>query len=150
MTSEEVKRALVGYCSQYQLLGILEASTPGHRFDFWWIRPSFSKPETAGVEIKVSRADFLSDKKWHHYLPYCEKFYFACPAGLIQESELTPEVGLIWIDADGNASFVKRAKRRPMETENRIKMLMRVIFKLHFKPEIQDEAAHPATTQEGK
>jgi hypothetical protein len=33
------------------------------------------------VEIKVSRADLLGDQKWPDYLDYCDRFYWAVPAG---------------------------------------------------------------------
>lgn len=29
------------------------------------------------VEIKSSLADYRADGKWHHYLPFCDAFYFA-------------------------------------------------------------------------
>src|SRR5690606_10345987 len=28
------------------------------------------------IEVKASKADFLQDKKWRSYLPYCHEFYF--------------------------------------------------------------------------
>jgi hypothetical protein len=33
------------------------------------------------VEIKVSRADLLGDGKWRDYLDYCDRFFWAVPAG---------------------------------------------------------------------
>jgi hypothetical protein len=33
------------------------------------------------VEIKVSRADLLGDQKWIDYLDFCDRFYWAVPAG---------------------------------------------------------------------
>jgi hypothetical protein len=33
------------------------------------------------VEIKVSRADLLGDVKWLDYLGYCDRFFWAVPAG---------------------------------------------------------------------
>ena len=33
------------------------------------------------VEIKVSRADLLGDGKWIDYLDYCDRFFWAVPAG---------------------------------------------------------------------
>ena len=33
------------------------------------------------VEIKVSRADLLGDHKWPDYLDYCDRFFWAVPAG---------------------------------------------------------------------
>jgi hypothetical protein len=38
------------------------------------------------VEIKVSRADLLGDHKWPDYLDYCDRFFWAVPAGF----ELAP------------------------------------------------------------
>lgn len=45
-----------------------------------------------GFEIKVSRADFKRDKKWHLYLKYFNFFYFVTPPGVIRKDELPPEV----------------------------------------------------------
>lgn len=135
MTASEVKSALLQYCANYQLLAVLEASTPARRFDMWWMKPSQRKQDTVGVEIKVSRADFLGDKKWPEYLPYCEKFYFACPAGLIQPDELAKGIGLIWVHEGGAMSIQRGARRRDIPQGNLVQMLCRVIMKLHFKPE---------------
>jgi hypothetical protein len=33
------------------------------------------------VEIKVSRADLMGDRKWVDYLDYCDRFFWAVPAG---------------------------------------------------------------------
>ncbi|WP_426167033.1 MmcB family DNA repair protein [Sandarakinorhabdus sp. DWP1-3-1] len=33
------------------------------------------------VEIKVSLADLRGDRKWAEYLDYCDRFYWAVPAG---------------------------------------------------------------------
>ncbi len=33
------------------------------------------------VEIKVSRADLMADNKWADYLDYCDRFFWAVPAG---------------------------------------------------------------------
>lgn len=56
--------------------------------------------ETRGYEIKVSRADFLADKKWQSYLPYCSWFYFIAPEGIIKPEELPDGVGLMEITVE--------------------------------------------------
>lgn len=38
-------------------------------------------------EIKVSRGDFLQDEKWPEYLPWCNRFLFATPRGLLTGEE---------------------------------------------------------------
>ena len=37
------------------------------------------------VEIKVSRSDLFGDQKWTDYLDYCDRFYWAVPAGFALE-----------------------------------------------------------------
>jgi len=66
-----------------------------------------SKGEIWIVEIKSSPADYLSDHKWHDYMAYCDRFYFAIPPdmdpGLIDEA-----AGLMIGDAWG-AEIVREA-----------------------------------------
>lgn len=55
------------------------------------------------VEVKVSRADLLGDGKWTEYLDYCDRFFWAVPAGfdlkLFDRAELLPDrAGLIVAD----------------------------------------------------
>ena len=47
-----------------------------------------------GFEIKVTRSDFLSDKKWQLYLSYVDYFAFVSPEGVVNPNELPPEIGL--------------------------------------------------------
>jgi len=59
------------------------------------------------VEVKSSRADFLSDSKWPGYLAWCDRFFFAVPEGF-PEALLPPELGLIRADAFG-AEIIREA-----------------------------------------
>ncbi len=66
--------------------------------DVLTIKKSFSNPCPSIYEIKTSRSDFMSDinsGKWHKYLPYCQRFYFAVPRGMIKRSEIPDGAGLI-------------------------------------------------------
>lgn len=54
--------------------------------------------EIVCIEVKSSRADFLSDHKWHDYLDWCDRLYFAVPEGFPEEL-LPAEHGLIRTDA---------------------------------------------------
>lgn len=50
------------------------------------------------VECKSSRIDFVSDRKWSGYLPWCDRFFWAVDAAF--PVELLPlEAGLILADA---------------------------------------------------
>lgn len=67
----------------------------GLRVDVMALGP---KGEIWIVECKSSRADFLSDRKWSGYLPWCDRFYWA--VGRDFDLDLLPEDGGIII-ADG-------------------------------------------------
>ena len=69
------------------------------RPDVFSIRPTLDvercRPWTH--EIKISRADFLSDirsQKWRQYSNFSCRVFFAAPKGLINPVELPPEAGL--------------------------------------------------------
>ena len=68
--------------------------------DFLAMRFSYSKPEIRAYEVKVSQADFDGDvksQKFHKYLPYCDRFYFAIEKGIKWKDRIghLPEVGVI-------------------------------------------------------
>lgn len=80
------------------------------------IKPSWANPCVTIYEVKVSRNDFLRDSKWHEYLDYCHRFYFACPKGLIKKDELPDQrVGLIYINENGTCYTAKAVPLRPVE-----------------------------------
>jgi len=72
------------------------------------IARSYANPMVTGYEIKVSRSDYMQDEKWHHYLKYCNCFYFVCPAGLIDPSELPENIGLYWTSKNGKRLYKKK------------------------------------------
>src|SRR6266704_1287102 len=78
------------------------------RFDAWAMEPSWVRTRCPGYEVKVSRGDYVGDKKWTGYLDYCTEFYFVCPAGLIRPEELPPQVGLLWGTANGGKVYQKK------------------------------------------
>jgi hypothetical protein len=76
--------------------GILEVPLPNGR------RADIMALDGAGritiVEIKCSRADLLGDMKWQDYFDYCDRFYWAVPAGF----DLGPfDSEALWPDRTG-------------------------------------------------
>lgn len=61
------------------------------------------------IEVKVSRGDFLSDKKkpfrQHPQLGVGRNRYYCCPTGLIKKEELPEGWGLIYIDEAGRVKM---------------------------------------------
>ena len=82
------------------------------RMDAWAMKRTWSPITTIGYEIKVSRADFLRDGKWHEYLYHCNHFSFVCPRGLIEADELPEVAGLIWTTKDGTG--LRTIKKAPI------------------------------------
>lgn len=78
------------------------------RLDAWAMEKSWAHPLTIGYEIKVSRSDFLGDNKWHLYLDYCNEFYFVCPQGIINPSEVGESAGLMWVSKNCARVYVKK------------------------------------------
>ena len=69
------------------------------------------------VEIKTSAADLRADRKWPEYGRFCDRFYFAVPAGFSQPL-LPKDAGIIVADRYGGA-VVRRAPPTPMNAATR-------------------------------
>lgn len=94
----DVARGVQRRLASMGFVSVTEFTLPdGGRLDVAALGPS---GELFAVEIKVSKADLLGDRKWRGYLPYCERFYFAVPVGF--DLSLPPEdAGLIVADRFG-------------------------------------------------
>lgn len=72
-----------------------------------------------GVEIKVSRADFLNEmkqpEKSEPVMRYCHRWWLACPKGLVTKDELPPNWGMLELNGGGIlTATVKAAKLSPV------------------------------------
>ena len=76
------------------------------------------------VECKSSVADFRSDAKWEGYLDWCDRFFFAAPAGL-PDDLLPDDHGLMIADGYG-AEIVRRAEKRPLAAARRKAQTQRI------------------------
>ena len=69
--------------------------TPGLRVDLMALGP---KGEVWVIECKSGLVDFRTDRKWHNYLEWCDRFFWAVGADF--PTQLLPqETGLILADA---------------------------------------------------
>ncbi|MEO6582209.1 MAG: MmcB family DNA repair protein [Sphingomicrobium sp.] len=80
------------------------------------------------VEIKVAKADLVSDSKWTDYLDYCDHFYWAVPPYLValleHERYLPGAAGLIVADRY-DAAIMREALHRPLAPARRKAELLR-------------------------
>ncbi|MFN3387362.1 MAG: MmcB family DNA repair protein [Allosphingosinicella sp.] len=84
LVAQDVARGVTRLFFHQDIFAMCEVPLPnGRRADMVGI-------DSAGlitiVEIKVSRADLMGDGKWPDYLDYCDRFFWAVPAGF----DLTP------------------------------------------------------------
>jgi len=81
----------------------------------------FSRRNSYMIEVKVSRADFLRDKK--KYFRYYEEMgvgnlrYYACTRGLIGPLEVPDGWGLIYVSPNGNARQMLAPDRKKANYE---------------------------------
>ena len=79
-----------------------------------------AKGELWVIECKSCRADFMSDGKWHNYLPYCDRFFWAVDCDFPQEL-LPDETGLIIADAY-DAEVIRMAPELKLAAARRQKL----------------------------
>jgi hypothetical protein len=75
------------------------------------------------VEVKSCRADFVADRKWHEYLAYCDRFYFAVSRDFPRDL-LPPGEGLI-VANRFEGEIVREAPIRALGPTRRKAMLIR-------------------------
>ena len=75
------------------------------------------------VEIKVSRADLLCDQKWPEYLDYCDRFFWAVPAGFalepFEEEARGPHLAGLIVADRYDAAVVRDAPLRKLAAARR-------------------------------
>lgn len=107
--TEKIIRRVLERIGGYRSIYIPEFTYGGLRID--GIVINTDKRWIRGFEIKMSRADFLRDEKWHRYSEFCSSLSMVCPAHLIEPKEIPKEFGLLWIRDEHNIEWVKKAKR---------------------------------------
>jgi hypothetical protein len=121
LAARDVARGVTRMFFRQDLFALCEAPLPnGRRADMMAIS---AKGELTIVEIKVSRADLIGDRKWTDYLDYCDRFFWAVPAGF----DLSPfEDGCRGDDCAGlivadryDAEVIRAAPIRPLAAARR-------------------------------
>ena len=117
----EVARGVTRLFCRQDLFAICEVPLPnGRRADMMAID---AKGALTIVEIKVAKSDLLGDGKWTDYLDYCDRFFWAVPAGfdhapIAGEAFLPERTGLIVADRY-DAEIVRAAPHRPLAAARR-------------------------------
>ena len=114
-TTQVVTRGAARLLVALDYAPVAEVCLPnGRRADLMALGP---KGDIVIVEVKSGPQDYLADRKWGEYLPYCDAFYFAVapefPQDLIGE-----DCGLIIADGFGGA-VVRDAPSAPLAPARR-------------------------------
>ena len=135
--SADVKRLLERKHNQDVFVTECKTGSAGSQIlDAWTMKRSWAKQVYTGYEVKVSRGDFLGDDKWTNYLPFCDRFYFVCPHGLIDKGEIGDKSGLMYVSKTGKIlRVVKKAPPIEHDVES-VRILMSYI--LMYRIEICD------------
>ena len=90
---------------------------------------NIKRQEIRIIEVKVSKQDFLRDKKLmdieKSYYKHCHYFYIMCPENIIDINDIPKEYGLLWIDAYDNVIV----KQNPKKNIGRLKTLFKTTLK---------------------
>lgn len=119
--AEAVRRGVTRMFQRHDIPLISEVPLRNaRRADMMGVGP---KGEIIIIEIKCARGDLLGDRKWPDYLEFCDRFYWAVPAGFdhgpLAQAHYAPErCGLIVADA-WDAELVREAAHHPLASARR-------------------------------
>jgi len=121
LAAQDVARGITRLFFRQDLFAMCEVPLPnGRRADMMAI---CGKGLLTIVEIKVSKADLMGDHKWPDYLDYCDRFFWAVPAGFgldpFEEEGFRPDCcGLIVADRY-DAAVIREAPLRKLAAARR-------------------------------
>ncbi len=117
----DVTRGVVRHFIDLGLSPVTEFTLPnGRRADVVGLD---AKGLITAAEVKSCQADFDADQKWHDYMPFCDRFYFAV-AESFPTAVLPEETGLIIADSFG-AATVRPAQDKPLAPARRKALTLR-------------------------
>jgi len=121
LAAQDVARGVTRMFFRQELLALCEVPLPNNR------RADMMAIDAKGmltiVEIKISRADLLGDHKWPDYLDYCDRFFWAVPAGFqlsfFDGGALGPNVSGLIVADRYDAAVVRDAPVRKLAPARR-------------------------------
>ena len=96
--------------------------------DAWGI--DYQTLYTKIIEVKISRADFHSDKYKKYQIintPTAEEIYYLCPSGLIQPEEVGECCGLLWYN-EKTGRLLNKKKAPILKVHIRTKLRILIDF----------------------
>jgi hypothetical protein len=83
------------------------------------------------VEVKSSVADFRTDKKWHKYAQFCNKFLFAMSVEVYDKvkTSIPKGVGVFLVYPSGHVKIKNRAKHAEIDPAIRLNIMTRLAYR---------------------
>jgi hypothetical protein len=121
LPGQRLARGVQRHLRQHDFVSLAEfMPTPGLRVDVIGLGP---RSEIWIVECKSSREDFLTDRKWQGYLPWCDRFFWATDTAFPVEL-LPDETGLMLAD-DFDAEIQRWPEPTPLVASRRKALIQR-------------------------
>ncbi|WOL24353.1 hypothetical protein fHeYen902_007c [Yersinia phage fHe-Yen9-02] len=131
-----ITESIVGYWNKKRYSCHVEFGLIKHgnlRADVWCLN---TKSDIVITEVKSCWQDFNTDKKWHKYLPFAMRVYFAIDETLYAShgDRIIARIeeqgcGLIVVYRLGSARVMRRASRKIMKNETIAKMLIKAAWR---------------------
>jgi len=121
LAAQDVARGVTRLFFRQDVFALCEVPLPnGRRADMVAVD---SRGFLTIVEIKVSRADLLGDQKWFDYLDYCDRFFWAVPAGFsldpFEQDAFEPGLSGLIVADRYDAAIIRDAPMRKMAPARR-------------------------------
>jgi len=92
------------------------------------------------IEVKVSRSDFLADKKKSHRIRPNEDVgqlrSYLCPEGLIRITDLPKDWGLLYIDDNLKIYSVELPSKQLSDLRSELTIISSIMRRIEIKPQI--------------
>jgi len=121
LAAQHVARGVTRLFFRQDLFALCEVPLPnGRRADMMAVD---ARGILTIVEIKVSKADLLGDRKWPEYLDYCDRFFWAVPSGfsldLFDGEALLPDLSGLIVADRYDAAVMREAPTRTLAAARR-------------------------------
>lgn len=114
-------RGVARYLRTLNFNSVLEfVPKSGLRVDVFALGP---KGEIWIIECKSSKADFMSDRKWHGYLEWCDRYFWAVAPDFPTQM-LPDDTGIIFADGYG-AEIIRDAPEHALSAPRRKKLTLK-------------------------
>lgn len=92
------------------------------------------------LEVKVSRSDFLSDKKkdWRikPEIGLGQYRSYLCPENLIKENELPENWGLFYVNDEGKIRMIKKPEHQVSSSIQEVNLIASIMRREQLKPQV--------------